>query len=191
MIVITSSTCNGFCYVLLLYRIALFLSPPSRSRYESPACVYTYSTQRLLIHVQRQHFAVHSPFGRVYRHRSFPGSTERASFLLPAGRDTLIPSARVAKVAAITKISRLFDRTGSSPSFRADRGIFPQAMIYFPGYSHFHPGRFFLATMRVPGVKQGSKSNVPVEVKIYRYSRGSQQLCTLFATIYWRAWMIN
>lgn len=35
---------------------------------------------------------VHSPFGRVYRRRSFPGSTKRASFLLPAGRDTLMPS---------------------------------------------------------------------------------------------------
>lgn len=51
-------------------------------------------TEDASVHVQRQHFAVHSPFGRVYRYRSFPGSTERASFLLPAGRDTLIPSAR-------------------------------------------------------------------------------------------------
>lgn len=30
----------------------------------------------------------------IYRRRSFPGSTKRASFLLPAGRDTLMPSTR-------------------------------------------------------------------------------------------------
>lgn len=58
------------------------------------ACARSIYIVDASVHVQRQHFAVHSPFGRVYRYRSFPGSTERASFLLPAGRDTLIPSAR-------------------------------------------------------------------------------------------------
>lgn len=77
-------------YVLLLYRIVLV--PPLRRRTPS-VCVHVQTG----VHVQRRHFAVHSPFGRVYRHRSFPGSVERASFLLPAGRDTLIPIGSRAK----------------------------------------------------------------------------------------------
>jgi len=63
-----------------VYKHGVSLHPPS------------YVAYTLLPHIYCS--AVHSPFGRVYRRRSFPGSTKRASFLLPAGRDTLMPSAR-------------------------------------------------------------------------------------------------
>jgi len=58
--------------------------------------------------------AVHSPFGRIYRHRSFPGSTKRASFLLPAGRDTLLPRRRESRVPSENLTSFRIAR-GSSP----------------------------------------------------------------------------
>lgn len=86
--------------LLHLQRLLLCITSIQNSR-RSSVCILRVHTRtqcdiqpEIGVHVQRQHFAVHSPFGRVYRYRSFPGSTERASFLLPAGRDTLIPSAR-------------------------------------------------------------------------------------------------